>query len=162
MFRRWLVAHDFEPCADAAADAAARIALACRREGADAHLVLAHVVTPPAISVAGDTSAGATVMAVIDMMIKTARDRLDTTRADLIARHPGITVETIVISGGPVEAIIAEAQRCDVDAIAIGSHGRRGIVHMFMGSVAERVVQRSPLPVFVLKEPPVPVVGVVA
>ncbi len=162
MYRRWLVAHDFEPCADAAADAAARIAEACRREGAEPLLVLAHVVTPPAISIAGDSGAGSTVMAVIDLMIKTARERLETTRADLLAKHPDISVETVVLSGAPVDALLSEAERRDVDAIAVGSHGRRGIVHAFMGSVAERVVQRAKLPVFVLKAPPEPVMPVVA
>lgn len=164
MYRRWLVAHDFEPCADAAADAAARLALACRREGAtDAMLVLAHVVTPPALPMSSDIAGGgANVMAVIDLMLKTARERLEDSRASLVAAHPGLTVETVVLSGSPVEGLLDEADRRDVDAIAIGTHGRRGIAHAFLGSVAERIVQRSSRPVFVVKEPPRPMSGAVA
>jgi nucleotide-binding universal stress UspA family protein len=67
-----------------------------------------------------------------------------------------------VLSGSPVEGLLDEADRRDVDAIAIGTHGRRGIAHAFLGSVAERIVQRSSRPVFVVKEPPRPMSGAVA
>jgi nucleotide-binding universal stress UspA family protein len=164
MYRRWLVAHDFEPCADAAADAAARLALACRRDGAsEALIILAHVVTPPALPMSSDIAGGgANVLAVIDLMLRTARERLDDARAALLAAHPGLTVDTVVLSGSPVEGLLDEADRRDVDAIAIGTHGRKGIAHAFLGSVAERIVQRSPRPVFVVKEAPTPMSGAVA
>jgi len=66
MYHRWLVAHDFEPCADAAVDAAARVALACRASGGDATIILAHVVTPPALPMSTDVGGGTHVLAVID------------------------------------------------------------------------------------------------
>lgn len=160
MYRRWLVAHDFEPCAEAAADAAARLALACRRDGAtDATVVLAHVVTPPALPMSSDAVGGANVLAVIDLMLKTARDRLDDSRAALLKAYPELTVETTVLSGSPVEALLDEADKRTVDAIAIGTHGRTGLAHAFLGSVAERIVQRSSRPVFVVKQPAKPVLG---
>jgi nucleotide-binding universal stress UspA family protein len=153
MFQRWLVAHDFEPCAFAAQRAAVDLALKGGRQG-PASVVLAHVVTPPAVPMSGDIGGGGVnVLAVIDLMMKSAQQRLDEIAGELRTTHRDLLVETAVLSGSPVEAILAELQRRDVDAVAVGTHGRRGLSHAFLGSVAERLVQRSPVPVFVVKEP---------
>lgn len=153
MFQRWLVAHDFEPCAFAAQRAAVDIALKGMKQGPPS-IVLANVVTPPAVPMSGDIGGGGVnVMAVIDLMMKAAQQRLDEIAAELRAAHKDLIVDTVVLSGSPVEAIIAELNRRDVDALAVGTHGRRGLSHAFLGSVAERLVQRSPVPVFVVKEP---------
>ncbi|NIO20880.1 MAG: universal stress protein, partial [Candidatus Aenigmarchaeota archaeon] len=42
------------------------------------------------------------------------------------------------------------AKKEKVDLIVMGTHGRTGIEHLFCGSVAEKVVRRSPFPVFVI------------
>lgn len=47
---------------------------------------------------------------------------------------------------------IVEAGK-DRDAVLIGTHGRKGLSHLVLGSVAERVVRTSPVPVLVLKRP---------
>lgn len=152
MFQRWLVAHDFEPCAFAAQRAAVDIALKGVKQGPQS-IVLANVVTPPAVPMSGDIGGGGVnVLAIIDLMMKAAQERLDEIAATLRKTHPELVVETVVLSGSPVEALIAELTRRDVDALAVGTHGRRGISHAFLGSVAERLVQRSPVPVFVVKE----------
>ena len=157
MYHHWLVAHDFEPCANSAADAAARVALACRA-GDSATVVLAHVVTPPVMPMPGDIiGGGANALAAIDIMMSTSMDRLDEEARVLRDAHPGLTVETVVLSGSPVEALLEHAELTNVDAIAIGSHGRTGLAHAFLGSVAERVVQKAQCPVFVIKERPTPV-----
>ncbi len=159
MYHRWLVAHDFEPCANSAADAAARVALACRVDGA-ATVVLAHVVSPPVMPMSGDVlGGGASTLAAIDMMMSTSSERLEEEARVLRSQHPGLTVETVVLSGSPVEALIAHAEQTNVDAIAIGSHGRTGFAHAFLGSVAERVVQKANCPVFVIKQNPMPVLA---
>jgi nucleotide-binding universal stress UspA family protein len=160
MYRRWLVAHDFEPCAEAAADAAARVAFACRRDGTEPPtLIIAHVVTPPALPMNSDVAGGVNVLAVIDLMIKTAKERLEAARAKLATLHPDVKVETVVLSGSPVEALLDAADTHRVDAIAVGSHGRTGLAHAFLGSVAERLAQRSSRPVLVVKQAPEPVLA---
>ena len=157
MYRHWLVAHDFEPCANSAADAAARVALACSG-GEPATVVLAHVVTPPVMPMHGDVlGGGENAFAAIDIMMSTSSKRLDEEAGALRAAHPGLIVETMVLSGSPVEALLEYAKRENVDAIAIGSHGRTGLAHAFLGSVAERVVQKAHCPVFVIKQKPTPV-----
>jgi nucleotide-binding universal stress UspA family protein len=59
----------------------------------------------------------------------------------------GIEVETVVCEGYAATVIVDEAQSRGADLIVIGTHGRSGIKHLLLGSIAERVVQKSPCPV---------------
>jgi len=60
-------------------------------------------------------------------------------------------VETVVRVGEPYSEIVKYAQQKNVDLIVISTHGRTGISHMLMGSVAEKVVRYSPTPVLTVK-----------
>jgi nucleotide-binding universal stress UspA family protein len=66
----------------------------------------------------------------------------------------GISAKGRVIGGNPDEALIAAAQQQGADLIVLGSHGRHGLQRLFLGSVAEGVVRKSPLPVLVVRTPP--------
>jgi nucleotide-binding universal stress UspA family protein len=55
--------------------------------------------------------------------------------------------------GQPYKEIVNYACREDIDLIVIATHGRTGLSHMVMGSVAERVVRFSPVPVLTIKPP---------
>lgn len=52
-----------------------------------------------------------------------------------------------VVSGTPFLEIIRYARRENIDMIVIGTHGRSGLIHALMGSVAEKVVRKAPCPV---------------
>jgi nucleotide-binding universal stress UspA family protein len=161
MYRHWLVAHDFEACSNSAADAAARVARACSVVDDRARVVLAHVVTPTILPVPGDVGSGA-ALAAIDAMVLAATEQLDNEASNLRQRFPDVTIDTMVLTGTAVEAIMAYADRINVDAIAVGTHGRTGLKHAFMGSVAERIVQHAQRPVLVIKEPHATFAGAVA
>lgn len=62
----------------------------------------------------------------------------------------GHDVETMVDEGHLAEGILKAAERWQSDMIVVGTHGRTGISHMLMGSVAEKVVRHSVKPVFVV------------
>jgi nucleotide-binding universal stress UspA family protein len=62
----------------------------------------------------------------------------------------GITYELVTKSGREDEEILNFAKQEKVDIIVMGTHGRTGIEHVFFGSVAEKVLRHSPLPVFVI------------
>jgi nucleotide-binding universal stress UspA family protein len=64
-----------------------------------------------------------------------------------------ISVETQVVVGEPVWEICRAATRAHVDLIVMGSHGRTGLSHVLLGSVAERVVRHAPCPVLVARGP---------
>lgn len=53
--------------------------------------------------------------------------------------------------GSPFYEIIQYAKEHDIDLIVIGTHGRSGLVHLLMGSVAENVVRKAPCPVLTVK-----------
>jgi nucleotide-binding universal stress UspA family protein len=64
----------------------------------------------------------------------------------------GLEVTAEVLIGGPSQAIVERAAAPDVDVIVMGTHGRAGITHFLIGSVAERVVRYAPCPVLVARE----------
>jgi predicted phosphoribosyltransferase len=61
-------------------------------------------------------------------------------------------VECVVAEGRPAESIEAFARDRSVDLVVMGTHGRRGFTRAFLGSVAERVVRTSPVPVLTVPE----------
>lgn len=63
----------------------------------------------------------------------------------------GIMTHLSVFEGGkPAEALVAAAERLNVDAISLGSHGRSGVKRAMLGSVAEAVVRRARRPVLIV------------
>jgi nucleotide-binding universal stress UspA family protein len=80
------------------------------------------------------------------------RHRLEKLALALREKHPGIKVELDVGGAGePAKGIISEAERLGVDHIVVGTHGRKGVAHLVLGSVAERVVREAKVPVLVVK-----------
>lgn len=63
----------------------------------------------------------------------------------------GVSFETDVVVGRPARSIVEYAEENDVDAVVMGSHGRDGVSRILLGSVAETVVRRSPVPVTVVR-----------
>jgi len=66
-------------------------------------------------------------------------------------RRKGIGVEIAVCEGYAATVIIEEAATRRADLIVIGTHGRSGLKHLLLGSIAERVVQKAPCPVLTVK-----------
>ena len=65
----------------------------------------------------------------------------------------GLKVERRVEVGHPFEQILETAKREQVDLIVMGTHGRTGLAHIVLGSVAERVVRMASCPVLTVKAP---------
>jgi universal stress protein A len=59
---------------------------------------------------------------------------------------------TAVRWGSPVEAIVDYAKELEIDLIVIATHGRTGLSHVLLGSVAERIVREAPCPVLTLRD----------
>jgi len=62
-----------------------------------------------------------------------------------------VTVETTVRKGAPSQVIVDEADTVACDLVVMGTHGRGGIDRLLLGSVTERVVRRSPVPVLTVQ-----------
>jgi len=63
----------------------------------------------------------------------------------------GLTVVTEIAEGNPHEEIMTYVSEHGIDMVIVGTHGRTGIDRVVMGSVGERVVRRSPVPVLTVR-----------
>jgi nucleotide-binding universal stress UspA family protein len=64
----------------------------------------------------------------------------------------GVPVESKVLPGIPSEDIVRFARQLPADIIIMGTHGRSGMSHLLLGSVAEKVVRRAPCPVLTVRK----------
>ncbi len=148
----WIVGYDFSECADAAALRAARD-LASRR----GRLVLLHAYQTP-IQPGGQElllSSGAikTWEDVQAAVIETVGRRLEDKARQLEASCPGVEVVASPVRGFAEQSILTAVAEHDAERIVVGTHGRTGVKHLFLGSVAGRVARLSPVPVVVVKAP---------
>jgi nucleotide-binding universal stress UspA family protein len=72
---------------------------------------------------------------------------------DMTLAEFGIDVESLVCTGEPHDVIVDIARQKKADLVAMGTHGRKGLKRLFMGSVTSRVIVDSPCDVLVVKKP---------
>ncbi len=142
--RQILVPTDFSDPAAAALTYARTLA-----EEFGSHLHLLHIVPEPYVYPWGTEIS---TLPLVDLL--TQSEALANTRlAELIPTdNPpkgGLTTSAEV--GTPVDRILDYVERAKIDLIVIGTHGRGPVGHLLLGSVAERVVRRSPVPVLTVK-----------
>lgn len=144
--RTVLVPTDFDDNARRAATAARKLLAPQMGEGA--RLVLFHAYHLPVEYTAYGT------VPVSPALLEESKVRAQADLADLAGQlaGEGLEVETVATAGYPVEAILAAAEAHQADLIVMGTEGRTGAAHFFLGSTAERVVQRAPCPVLTLRE----------
>jgi nucleotide-binding universal stress UspA family protein len=65
-------------------------------------------------------------------------------------RTEGVTLEGKLVAGSPVEAVLEIAKELSAEYVVIGTHGRTGVARFVIGSVAERLVRLSTVPVVVV------------
>lgn len=71
--------------------------------------------------------------------------------AALADRHPDLALRTLIFHGDPRRLLLARAARAGADLVAVGTHGRTGVTHILLGSVAEDVVAAAPCDVLVAR-----------
>lgn len=88
-----------------------------------------------------------------DDWLSAAEERANTVLGNArdAAADSGVELSTDSTVGRPAHAIVEYAAEHGLDHIVIGSHGRGGISRMLLGSVAETVVRRAPIPVTVFR-----------
>jgi len=69
------------------------------------------------------------------------------------AAAAGLETTTAIREGAPADVITGYADTVDADAIVMGTNGRTGMNRLLLGSVAERVIQTTNLPVTTIKSP---------
>jgi len=113
-----------------------------------ATLVLLHVVPNPYVTAASDVYLPPP-QEFLDELERDTQQRLDAliTQDDRVA----FKAETIVKVGDPWREIVEYAKARPVDVIVMGTHGRTGVAHFMLGSVAERVVRAASCPVLTIR-----------
>ena len=99
---------------------------------------------PSAVSVLIDTSEESRVFE------KTANTELDRVAKARLAGAKSVSV-VVLQHKSAAQAICEYAKSCNADLIVLGTHGRTGLAHMLIGSVAERVVRHAECPVLTLR-----------
>jgi nucleotide-binding universal stress UspA family protein len=118
-----------------------------------------HVVEDPFVSGAWSPEAVApNIPELLADLVAAARGKLDELKAAAIRRGVRLetTVLTTVVTGKPATSITDYAQTERFDLIVMGTHGRTGLSHALLGSVAERVVRKAPCPVLTVRETTLP------
>lgn len=134
-----LVPLDFSADAEQALTCAMEIAQAFQ-----ARLTLMHVLYLPWTTEVNLSAYVADMEAGAQQEMKACQKRV---------QEAGLTVDTMIVSGTPFREISETAKTQQVDLIVMGTHGRTGMEHLLIGSVAERVVRLATCPVMVTRRP---------
>jgi nucleotide-binding universal stress UspA family protein len=92
---------------------------------------------------------------LIESLRKAGQETLDNTKA--LTQRSGITPECVLIEsigGAAADLILAQAQEWHADLIVMGTHGRRGLARLALGSDAEQVVRAATVPVMLVRGSP--------
>jgi nucleotide-binding universal stress UspA family protein len=144
--RNILVATDFSELSDAALTYGRELA-----DSFDATLHVLHVALNIYITTFGAENYAAVAPSLQQRIEDDARRRLD----EFIAcdKRGPTTIAAVLTSSSPALAIVDYARDHHIDVIVIGTHGRGGVAHLVMGSVAEPVVRLAPCPVLTVRHP---------
>ncbi|THE64315.1 universal stress protein [Salinadaptatus halalkaliphilus] len=112
----------------------------------EAELTLLHVINPTVSAYTAD--APYNIQRAIEAEEETAEEAFETAR-EIGGDDVSISTETLI--GSPARGIVQFASEHDVDHVVLGSHGRSGVTRVLLGSVAETVVRRAPVPVTVVR-----------
>jgi nucleotide-binding universal stress UspA family protein len=90
-----------------------------------------------------------------DEELKIIRERVTDylNRAGEPLRKKGLGVSTMVVMGNAADEIIKAAEETKVDLIAMSTHGRSGLRRLAFGSITDKVLRHSPVPVLTVRAP---------
>ncbi len=115
-----------------------------------AEVVLVHVVEPIYYAAPADMyMTSPNLASIIEEQQQVAAQQLKRLAGDL--EKKGHRVRTVLKNGSPAQVIIDTAERTAADLIIMATHGHTGLAHLFMGSVAEKVVRTAACPVLTVR-----------
>jgi nucleotide-binding universal stress UspA family protein len=149
--KKVLIALDYDPTAQKIAEDGFALAKAM-----SAQVVLLHVVADPVyyssamyspiMGFGGYMDTEIMQPDIIDHLKKTSNDFLEKSK-----KHLGDdTIEIMVIEGDVADAIVAAAKKITANVIVMGSHSRKWLEQIVMGSVTENVLSQTSIPLFII------------
>ena len=151
MFKAILVALDGSPTSTAGLKHAVQLA-----SDQKARLIGLHVVDDSATTI--NFEGGYVPAAYIDNLQESLRENgsVILAKAKAVAKAAGVELTTLLVDshGSTIaDSIIAAARKAKADIVVIGTHGRRGLSRLFMGSDAESVLRQARVPVLLVRRP---------
>ncbi len=143
--RTVVVATDFSPTSELAVDYGCDLAATF-----DGTVHLLHVVENPRLGPGSAEIWGFSLPALVERLERSAETRLASMVSDRASAAPIVPVARV---GEPFVEIVRYAREQQADLLVLGTHGRGPIAHMFLGSVAEKVVRTAPCPVLTVRPP---------
>jgi nucleotide-binding universal stress UspA family protein len=145
MYQRIAVAVDGSPTANAGLREAVNLAVDQK-----ANLLLIHVVEEPLGMMTPD--AGFYIADVFEVMRASGKEIV--AKAEAVAKQSGVATQTIMSESFTTTAadhILKEVVKWRADLIVVGTHGRRGLRRLVLGSDAEAIVRGAPVPVLLVR-----------
>ena len=139
-----LLPTDFSKLSLSAAEYATELA---EQYGAKIHLLHVLEKTPPILTIHSLDLSEKKIIQTIEDEAKVSLEKA----ADKVKGKKNVEIEQVIKKGIDYEEIIKYAEEKKVDVIIIATHGRTGILHTLLGSVAEKVIRFSKKPVLVSK-----------
>lgn len=149
--KKVLIALDYGPTAQKVAEAGFSFA-----KSLNAQVTLIHVIADPSYYTStayspimgfdGYLDLGTFQPDIMDGIQKASEDFLNKTKAHLGDE----SIQTLVIEGDAAQAIIDTANNLQADSIVMGTHSRKWLESIVMGSVAEKVLHRASMPLFII------------
>jgi nucleotide-binding universal stress UspA family protein len=144
-FRYILVPIDFDETSDRVLKTAIDLA-----QSVNASITVLHTVEVPPYAYAyfGAALPPPDILSSLEGAARTLLDqKLETVRATLPS------AKSILTTGVPWRQIIAGIEELKADLVVMGTHARRGVAHVLLGSVAEKIVRASSVPVLTVPSP---------
>jgi nucleotide-binding universal stress UspA family protein len=148
MYTRILVPLDGSELSECSLEQLKQVAVV----GGVTEVTLLRVIEPIAINEAAAWSSSGYTMTEVQKKYKASAQEGITKAAEKLVAL-GISAQAAVIEGRAAEAILDYAEKNKFELIIISTHGRSGISRWTFGSVADRVVRHSPIPVLVIAPP---------
>jgi nucleotide-binding universal stress UspA family protein len=148
--KKVLITLDYNPTAQKVAEAGYSLAKAAKAE-----VTLLHVTSDPvlysSLDVMGATFAGYANLDVLKLETVEGREEISKRFLDKSKLYLGDkSIKTLVKEGGAAEAIKATAEKLNFDVIVMGSHSQRWLENIVLGSVTEKVLHHSSIPLFIV------------
>lgn len=150
-FKNVLIALDYDQSAKKVAEAGFSLA-----SSMGAKVTLMHVVADPIYYTNTEYSpiTGYTGFSILDPLINADPEGMKKATLDFLEKFKlnlgDETIETIAQDGEPSEAILKTAKKMHADVIVIGSHSRKWLENVLLGSVTEKVLRHSTIPLFIV------------
>lgn len=144
MFNNIVVALDGSECSHKALDVAVGLA---KEQGARCTVCTVVDVVRAAASMTFATGD------IVNEWIATLNKEARQIESEAIAKYAdsGVGIETKVLEGDPSLAVLDLAKNENADLIVMGSHGRTGLKRLWLGSVAESIVQGATIPILIVR-----------